>query len=49
LLYTGLAALMKPPADKVLTYTITTVVCVAAMWLVLVGVPVMVLGSKVLL
>jgi Yip1 domain len=43
LLYTGLAALMKAPADKVLTYTIATVACVAVLWIVLVGVPVLVL------
>jgi hypothetical protein len=45
LLYTGLATLMKPPADKVLTYTIATVACVVLLWIVLVGVPVLVLGT----
>ena len=45
LLYTGLAALMKPPADKVLTYTIATVACVAVLWIVLAGVPVLLLAT----
>jgi Yip1 domain len=37
LLYTGLAALMKPPADKLLIYTIAVVLCAAVLWLVVLG------------
>jgi hypothetical protein len=44
LLYTGLAALMKPPADKLLTYTIASVVSVAVLFAVIIGVPVMAVG-----
>ncbi len=32
LLYTGIAALMKPPADKAIIYTIAVVVCVIVVW-----------------
>jgi hypothetical protein len=48
LLYTGLAALMKPPADKVLGYTIATSICVALVWLVIIGVPALVFGLHLL-
>ena len=34
LLHTGIAALMKPPADKALIYTIAVVVCVFVVYLV---------------
>jgi hypothetical protein len=44
LLYTGLAALMKPPPEKLLTYTIAVVVCVAVLWSVILGVPVLTVG-----
>jgi hypothetical protein len=49
LLYTGLAALMKPPPDKVLLYTIAVSVCVFVFWLVILGVPAaMVFGMRAL-
>jgi hypothetical protein len=38
LLHTGIAALMKPPADKALFYTIAVIVCVIVIWFVIVGV-----------
>ena len=38
LLHTGIAALMKPPADKAVIYTIAAVVCVIVIWFVIVGV-----------
>jgi hypothetical protein len=37
LLHTGLAALMKPPADKALIFTIAVVVCVIVVWFVVIG------------
>jgi hypothetical protein len=37
LLHTGIAALMKPPADKAVIYTIAAVVCVIVIWFVIVG------------
>lgn len=46
LLYTGLAALMKPPADKLLAYTVATVAGVAVLWFVLAGVPVLLLATQ---
>ena len=38
LLYTGIAALMKPPADKAIIYTIAVIVCVIVIWFVIFGV-----------
>ena len=35
---------MKPPAEKLLTYTIAVVVCVGVLWLVILGVPVLTFG-----
>lgn len=45
LLYTGLATLMKAPADKVLAYTIATAACVVVLLVVIAGVPVLWLGT----
>jgi Yip1 domain len=44
LLYTGLAALMKPPAEKLLSYTIAVVLCGAVLWLIVLGIAAMTLG-----
>jgi len=44
LLYTGLAALMKPPADRLLTYTVAVAACAAVFWLIVLGVAVKLLG-----
>ncbi len=44
LLYTGLAALMKPPADRLLFYTVAVVACMAVVWLIVLGVAVKILG-----
>lgn len=44
LLHTGLAALMRPPADKSVIYTIAVVVCVIVVWIVIVGLPVLMFG-----
>lgn len=38
LLHTGIAALMKPPSDKAVIYTIVVIVCVIVIWFVIVGV-----------
>ncbi len=38
LLHTGIAALMKPPADKALIYTIVVVVVVIVVWFVVFGI-----------
>jgi Yip1 domain len=49
LLHTGIAALMKPPADKALVYTIAAVVCVFVIWLIIIGVPLAVVGSGMMM
>ncbi len=38
LLHTGLAALMKSPADKTLIYTIAVVICAGIIWSVVLGI-----------
>jgi hypothetical protein len=38
LLHTGIAALMKPPADKALIYTIAVIVCVFVVYLIIFGI-----------
>jgi len=48
LLYTGLAALMKPPAEKLLIYTIAAVACVFVLWLVIMGVLALMFGMRAL-
>jgi Yip1 domain len=47
LLYTGLAALMQPPAHRLLTYTAIVAACAAVFWLVVLGVAVKILGVPV--
>jgi Yip1 domain len=46
LLYTGLAALMKPPAAKLLAYTIAVTLCALAMWGLVLGLAAMTLGLR---
>jgi hypothetical protein len=46
LLYTWLAALMKPPAEKLLIYTIAAVACVLVLWLVIMGVLTLMFGMR---
>lgn len=49
LLFTGLAALMKPPPSKVLLYTVSVSVCVFVFWLAILGVPAaMIFGVRAL-
>ncbi len=47
LLYTGLAALMKPPAGRLLVYTVAVVACMAVVWLIVLGVAAKLLGIPV--
>ena len=47
LLYTGLAALMKPPPDKLLTYTVAVAICAAVFWLIVLGAAAKILGVPV--
>ena len=49
LLHTGIAALMKPPADKAVIYTIAVVVCVIVIWFVFVGVLAAIFGFGMML
>ncbi len=49
LLHTGIAALMKPPADKALIYTIAAVVCIIIVWIVIVMIPFALLGVGTLM
>ncbi len=44
LLYTGLAALMKPATDKLLIYTVAVAACMTVFWLIAMGVAVKILG-----
>jgi len=44
LLHTGLAALMKPAADKAVIYTIAVVVCLVVLWFVVFGIVFGILG-----
>ena len=48
LLYTGIAALMKPPADKVLIYTIAVIVCAIILWIIVFTVPAMFFGMSLM-
>jgi hypothetical protein len=48
LLHTGIAVLMRPPADKALIYTIAAVVCVIVIWIVIVSVPAMIFGMSMM-
>lgn len=44
LLHTGIAALMKPPADKALIYTIAVIAVMIVIWLVVGGIVFAILG-----
>jgi hypothetical protein len=44
LLHTGIAALMRPPAEKALMYTIAAIVCMIVVWIVIVSIPAMLFG-----
>src|SRR5262249_56557466 len=38
LLHTGIVALMKPPADKAVIYTIAVIVCAIIVWIIIFGI-----------
>jgi hypothetical protein len=44
LLYTGIAALMRPAASNALIYTIAVIVCAIIVWVVILAIPVMLFG-----
>jgi hypothetical protein len=46
LLHTGLVALMQPPADKQVVYTIVVVLCIIVIWIVIVSIPAMLFGMS---
>lgn len=45
LLHTGIVALMRPPADKALFYTVTAIVCMIVVWAVVLAVPLFIISS----
>jgi len=45
LLHTGIAALMNPPADKAVIYTIVAIICMIVVWAIIISVPVALLGG----
>lgn len=49
LLHTGIAALMKPPADKALIYTIAAIVCVIVIWFIIASIPVAIFGAGMMM
>jgi len=48
LLHTGLAALMRPPADKSVIYTVAVVVAAIVIWIVIASVPALLFGRAML-
>jgi Yip1 domain len=44
LLHTGIAALMKPQADKAIIYTIAVIVCAIIVWIIIFGLTAMLFG-----
>jgi Yip1 domain len=44
LLHTGIVALMKPPADKAVVYTIAVIVCAIIVWVIIFGITAMLFG-----
>lgn len=44
LLHTGIAALMRPPADKAVIYTVVAVVVMIVVWIVIISIPAMLFG-----
>jgi hypothetical protein len=48
LLYTGIAVLMKPPADKALIYTIVVIVCAIILWTIVFTIPAMLFGMSMM-
>ena len=48
LLHTGIAELMKPPADKAVIYTVAAVVCVIVVWFVIMSIPALLFGMSMM-
>jgi Yip1 domain len=44
LLYTGIAALMRPAADKAVIYTIAVIVCAIIVWIIIFGITAAIFG-----
>jgi uncharacterized membrane-anchored protein len=44
LLYTGIAAVMKPPADKASVYIIAVIVCAIIVWIIIFGIVALLFG-----
>jgi len=49
LLHTGIGALMRPPADKALVYTIVTIVCVVVIWIVIAAIQALLIGGALMM
>jgi hypothetical protein len=49
LLHTGIATLMKPPADKALIYTIAVIICAIILWVIIFTVPAMFFGMGLMM
>jgi hypothetical protein len=49
LLYTGIAVLMKPPAEKALIYTIVVIVCAIILWTIVFTIPAMLFGMSMMM
>jgi hypothetical protein len=45
LLHTGIAALMRPPADKAVVYTIAVIVCAIIVWIIIFGITALLFGA----
>ncbi|HEY6023297.1 MAG TPA: Yip1 family protein [Pseudolabrys sp.] len=49
LLHTGIGALMRPPADKALIYTVAVVVCAIVVWIIIFSIPAMLFGMSMMM
>lgn len=49
LFYIGLPALMKAPQDKALGYVLTVIVCVIILWMLILFVPGMLIGARMVM
>jgi hypothetical protein len=49
LLYTGIVALMRPPSDKAVIYTIAVIVCAIVVWIIIFSIPAMLFGMGMMM
>ena len=49
LLYTGIVALMRPPSDKAVIYTIAVIVCAIVVWVIIFSIPAMLFGMSMMM